>query len=282
MSYNISFCLINLLIDFVNLKIIDYVLKLHNKKKYFLLIMLVSLIPTSIYFYFKIRYVFFIMNKILFYYVISFVMTDKVCLSKINTIFFFFIFLMFSVYGFSEFFITFSKIVLFELFCIKLSILSHFFVLFALFLYLLSLNLFFSFLSQKKEMKQFLYKVSFFLFDSHIEINGLLDSGNSLYDKKTGKPVIVVSISALKQFIDEKKYNKLIVKNYEKLGAVSEVSCQTIGANDVVIPIFDVGEVMLEGIENQTKKTVKCVVGITSEKFLGNKYFDCLLHRELI
>ena len=127
-----------------------------------------------------------------------------------------------------------------------------------------------------------MYKVSFLLFGNHIQINGLLDSGNSLYDTKTGKAVIIVSLNAIKKFISIDDYKKLCGDEATHYKIINQLQCSTVGEKKVTLPIIDIGEVVIENFEDGAQKKFKCVIGITKEDFLEKNDYECLLHREFI
>ena len=282
MEFYISFSIINLIVDFVIIEMINYYCKLYNKFYEIILLMVFSLVPTFVYIFYKIEYYQFILLKILDYFIFTLLMADKHSFSRIIFLFSFFIFSLFSIYGFIEFFIQFVKIVFNSLFKINLGIFYDFIIVFALFLYIVALIIFFGNMFNKGNIQSFLYKVSFSLFDNHIEINGLLDSGNSLYDTKTGKAVVIVSLSSIKKFISKEMLEKLFSEKYDELHTFNKVSCVTVGGNKITIPIIDIGEVKIEQASQGKSKTCKCVLGITKEKFAENNDYECLLHREFL
>ena len=282
MNYYINFAIINFIVDFVIVFLINYYCKLYVKKKHLFFIMLIVSLPSLIYIIYKIDYSLVIFYKIISYFIISFIMVERITFSKVSFIYLCFIFLFFSVYGFAEFFIKFTEIVLFKFFNIKIDIIYHFCIILALFLYLVILIMTFSNLSKKQSIKNFLFKVSFFFLGNHIQINGLLDSGNSLYDTKTGKAVIIVSLSAIKKYISDDDYKKITENDFCHNLVINKLDCRTVGEKKVTLPIIDVGDVKIENFDDGIEKTVKCVIGLTNEDFLEKNDYECLLHREFI
>ena len=128
----------------------------------------------------------------------------------------------------------------------------------------------------------FLYNVSFLLFNKHIKITGFLDSGNTLYDTKTGKCVVVVSLQGIRKFLSEDMYEKFLSKNFFELGVSNELECVTVGGNKILIPIIDVGEIVVSQLSTDCPKSYKCVIGITNDKFAESDGYNCLLHREFL
>lgn len=282
MSFYISFSLTSLIIDFALIFLINYYYKLHNKKVHYFIILIFLTIPSICWIYYKFSYFKLIFYKIISYFFASIIITNVFDFKKILTIYASLIVMFFSIYGFAEFFINFVKVVFLELFNTKIDTICHFIIVLSLFIYLMILVIWFSNMSNKKEIENFLYKVSFSLFGCHIKINGLLDSGNSLYDTKTGKAVIIVSYSALEKFISRYDYKMLCINNKRYCGIINELSCATVGDKNVTIPIIDIGKIEIEDLDGCKTKTVECVLGLTNENFIEKNDYQCLLHREFI
>lgn len=110
------------------------------------------------------------------------------------------------------------------------------------------------------------------LFDKHISFYGLIDSGNTLYDTKTNRPVILISIPSLSKFLEHEKIVWMI-KN-----KCRNIKCETIAGSDFNIPIFS-SDVLLR--VNEETEQINCMVGLVEQKFENGK-FDCLLHRDYL
>lgn len=126
---------------------------------------------------------------------------------------------------------------------------------------------------KNKIMKYFLANVSLFVLGKHIRFYGLIDSGNSLYDPLSKKPVILVSKNSMKRFLVEEEFEKLL--NYH----CYDLKCSTIADQKVFIPILKCKDVEIK-IENHYEK-ISCVIGFVDERFENGKY-DCLLPRDVI
>ena len=238
MEKYISFVLINLITDFSIIMMINYFCKLYNRKREIIISLFLFIVLSVFSCFYNIDYYQVILLKILVSFIVTLLLTDSFNFSKIIYLYFMYLVLMFSIYGFLKFFITFIKIAIFEKFSIKIGFFSDFIVIFALFLYIFSLILFFGNMLNKQNIHNFLYKVSFYLFEKHIEITGLLDSGNSLYDTKTGKAVMIVSLKSIKNYLDEEVYRKLLEGDYTGLNIINKLDCITVVENKITIPII--------------------------------------------
>jgi hypothetical protein len=106
----------------------------------------------------------------------------------------------------------------------------------------------------------------------HIKVYGLIDSGNSLIDPLTRKPVILISEDSLKNLLSGQAMDIL------KKSSLSELRCETI-SSEVLIPIYKCGNVEIRIDKNI--KHCSCMIGLVSRKFEKGKY-DCLLPRDVL
>lgn len=207
-------------------------------------------------------------------FVVCLLITDSFKISNISKLFMFNLFLSLSIFGFFKFFTQLLNVVSNNYFNQKIAKNLDFVLIIAIMFYFLAIFAFFKKMSQEKSIKSFLSKVSFCLYGKHIEVVGLLDSGNSLVDTKTGKFVIVISAKSLKKFFDNFDY-EMVLKN----GFCSrKILCEVAGGLCFEMPVVDIGKAsVMVGFE---KKNFDCVLGIVNQKFYDEKKYDCLLHRE--
>lgn len=282
MVENINFFIINLILDFSIIEMVNLFLKLYVSKVELFAIVIFATFPTFFYLFFMSNYFCFICLKLLDYLILTLLLTDKYTVKKVFELYFIMTMSLFSVYGFSEFFISFTKNIILDIFSVKLDVFYDFIILFALFLYIFLLVCMFGNITKKREIQNFLFDVSFLLFNNHIEITGFLDSGNTLYDTKTGKCVVVVSLDGIKRYLSKIQYQRFLLSDYGMLGITNELECQVVGGKKIHLPIIDVGEIELTCKESEETRTCKCVIGITKERFAENEQYECLLHREFL
>lgn len=279
MEKYISIFLTNLCLDFVVLVLLVRVFCLKSKHFEIFILMIFSLAPQTLYMFCDLKLIYFALLKTGLYFFVSLFLTDKYTLRRVFSIFGFSVFLMFSVYGFSGFFVLFIKSVVLQLWQTELRPILEAAISIGLVLYIFLLYLLFSKLAEHKKISSFLSKVSFYLFGRHIEITGLIDSGNALYDTKTKKSVIIVPLSTIRKFISAGECDMIAEGRYFGLNISNEIEYQTIGGNRAKMPIVDIGSATLE--RGGKVETHECVLGIISENFADKKY-ECLLHREFI
>lgn len=278
MEFYINFFIQNLILDIAIILILHKLFKLSLNKLEFFVLVIFSVMPQILYASFSYMYVWFVVSKLIFYLFLSVFSANNLNFREVFCLYGGGVLMMFSVFGFAEFFLKFIEAVFLELFGISISVLFHFLVTLALVLYVFLLYFFLVTLPRQRKSKEFFKNVSFFLFGRHIEITGLIDTGNTLYDTKTKKPVIVVSISALKKFLSENEIEMLETKNYVGLDISSELPYRSASGKDTM-PIIDIGQAKIT--KGKDEFYYKSVLGIASFDLTTEKY-DCLLGKEFL
>ena len=279
MENYISLFLINLVLDFCILMIVVRIFKLKSGWLDIFFLMIFSLTPQIMYVFCRLNFVYFALLKASFYLFASLFLTDNYAIKRVLSIFGFSLVLMFSVYGFGAFFVLFIRSIILQKQGVSLSPIFNALFIIGLILYIFLLYILFSKLAEYKKFNSFLSKVSFSLFGRHIEITGLIDSGNALYDTKTKKSVIIVPLSVVRRYISESECNMIAERRYFGLNISHEIEYETIGGQKGKMPIVNIGNVELE--RSGKVETHECVLGIVKENF-ANKKYECLLHREFI
>lgn len=188
--------------------------------------------------------------------------------------------LFFSVFGFAEFMLLFVHASFVELFEIKIPKYYNFIVILCTIMYVFLIGGLVRLLSHRKVLKNYLTKVSFSLFCKHIEIVGLLDSGNSLKDTKTGKPVVIMSIKSLKKYLPKHDYLKVASGDFSPLHVSHYLDYTTISEKGSKMPIVEIDNIVIE--KGDSIKKLDCVIGFVNHNFGDNNSFECLLHRDFI
>ena len=125
-------------------------------------------------------------------------------------------------------------------------------------------------IEKNRFLKSFLAKVSLTLNGKHIVLYGLIDSGNSLFDPLTRKPVVLISIDSLRKIFSSDELLNLIEFRSRK------IQCDTISGSGFEIPILRVKDFCLGS--GGELKNINCMIGIVDKRFEKGK-IDCLLHR---
>lgn len=270
--------ILNLVIDYVLLLSINNIFKLGIKKINLLFLEIFNLCNLIISLYFELKSYEFIIGKLLVNIITILMITDSYKFKRLVCLYFSFIVLMFSYYGFFKFLTVLVKTIFKSGFCKNLSYLADLIIVFSFFCYIFAVFVLVSKLAKIKKIKSLLRKVSFFAFGKHIEIMGLLDSGNVLYDTKTKLPVVIINAKILSKYLSAKDYENITNKDYSKLLVSHYLSVMTISKEETEIPIIiPKGVTICDGNKVQN---IKCVIGIVSHNFENANAYQCLLHRD--
>lgn len=272
----VNFIMTNFILDLLIGCMIKKINKLQVKFVEILFLQIFNIAVAVIYLFCGINFFVFLILKLLANAIICSLITDVFKLKKILNLFLVYVFVMFSIYGFFEFLVLFIESVLKQQFNIKTANYLHFIIIIGLFLYFHVIYCVIYKFQKDKPLQKFLCEVSFFINEKHIEIIGLLDSGNGLYDTKTGKPVVVVSSKTLKKYFEDFEFEMLMKNGF----CSHTVNCEMADGHRFEMPVIENVRLMLK--QNGIAKTFDCSVGIISKRLSSKKDFDCLLHRDFI
>ena len=275
-----SFIIFNFIIDYLLCYTLKTIFKLQIKKLPLLFLQILHTCNCVIYLFFELKSFEFLMIKFLIMIIVCLLITDSYKFSKLFSLIMISLLLMFSYYGFSVFIIELIKAVANEVFNVKISKIASIITLFFIILYIFAVFRVVNHLTKKKIIKNFIKKVSFFAFGKHIEFNGLIDSGNALYDSKTKLPVVLVSVLSLKNYLSQNIYENITKNNFCNLSC--DHYLKVCFASGVVseIPIFKIQNIKICG-ENGCS-SFRCVIAIVNHKFENDNAYDCLLHRDFV
>lgn len=114
-----------------------------------------------------------------------------------------------------------------------------------------------------------IYTVSLRGGQNEIELEALLDTGNSLREPVSGKPVSVV---------EEESFLKLVgVKAPEKLKIIPY---RSIGKNNGIMEGYEVPEIIIKGKEESIRRQ-KVIVGISKNRISANGKYQMILHPDI-
>lgn len=280
MENYIIILLVVFIIDYILLLSLKNIFRLSSSKKYLLFLQGLNFIAFFIYWFLRLRTIEFIMLKILSYFIICLLVVDSYKFLNIIKIFTTKLLLMFSYYGFYIFISKLLKSIIFEICGINISFFAESLTFFAFLCYVFAIFHLIKLLSKKKILKSFLRRVSFFAFGKHIEIIGLIDTGNILYDTKTKKPVIILKSEVLKKYLPKNIYINITKGDYSKLNAIHYLKAVSIGNNAQDIPIIKVSKAII--CDEGKIKFIDPVIGIVNHKFENSNMYDCLLHRDFV
>jgi len=272
----LNLIIINFAVDLMLSLLIRKIFKLQTSYFEILMLQIINIAPVIIFGFCEIKPVLFLMLKFLAGLLVCLLVTDSFKPKNLARIYFCYLVLLFSVYGLTWFLLLFFHSTFHQLTGENFSKVFDFIIFLLVVGYILLVYIFVKTIKDYKTLHDYLAIVSFSVFNKHIEIIGLLDSGNSLKDTLTKKPVIVVSIDLMK------KYFKDITRhNFEKSGFCErKINCVSAGGLSFEMPIFDVGAVCVKS--GDSIKSYDCVLGFVNQKFYDTKNYQCLLHRDFM
>ena len=268
-TFILSLFLIEFIVDVFVLKIF----KVYYKNLFLLFLQIPKVCASVIYLIYSSVIWVCILAKVLAIIVCIIFITDSFKIRKLANIFIAEIVLLFSFFGFSWFVLIWINSSIESVFLYKIPKKYQILLLLLLFLYIFAIFKLVRLIEKNRFIKNFLAKVSLNLNGKHIVLYGLMDSGNSLFDSLTRKPVVLISKKSL-----EKNLSKLEIENILK-NKCRKLKCDTISSSGLEIPVFKVSnfEIMFDG----EIKQVPCVMGIVNHEFEKGR-FDCLLHRDFL
>lgn len=259
---------VEFLVDFI----VARVLKIKCKTIYVLFLQIPKLCALGLCLYFGWNVWTKLLARFLARIITIFFLTDSFGIKKLAKIFGLEYLFLFSISGFVWFVLSWIEGMFEGSFLLNFPTNKRFLIVFGIFLYIFALFVLARSLSKNKNLCQHLLQVSLCFNDKHINVYGLVDSGNSLVDPKTRKPVLVISQKTILKLISKKEYQKLLTDGYS-------VKCETIAREEFDVPIIKDVFVKIK-IENEMLP-VECVIGVIDKKFENGRY-DCLLWRDFL
>ena len=200
-------------------------------------------------------------------------LTDSFSFKKLCGLLFLEISLFFSVSGFSMFVLSWINGSLNFVILQKFAKKYQYLILFLIFLYIFAVFKLVRAIEKNRFLKKFLVDVSFCFSGKHINLYGLIDSGNMLFDPLTRKPIVLVSVSSLEKYFSKTEIDDMLKSNFRK------IRCDTISGSGYEIPIFKVEDFLIKC--DAEKREFLCLIGVVSHRFEKGK-IDCLLHRDFL
>ena len=135
--------------------------------------------------------------------------------------------------------------------------------------------------TQRKNVAPFIREAKLEIAGKELVFNAFIDSGNKLVDKKTGLPIIILSVSLLEKYFCKEEIENLLLNFSSNKNSpfknVHSVDYNTISGEQKKMVVFEADWLC---IKNQTGeyKTNKFMVGLTYKKFNDAIKYDMLLN----
>lgn len=152
------------------------------------------------------------------------------------------------------------------------------------FVYLCLKNLFNNFYSRKK-INNFVYKIIIKNGNLSDEILGFLDSGNTLIDNVTNKPITIVNYNSLKNVLKEISLTDIILNKETKLNTYFKnahiYETKSIGNSVNKILVLEVEKLEIY-CENKVNIINNAIIGLTLKNFMNDLGYNALLNSKLM
>ena len=139
------------------------------------------------------------------------------------------------------------------------------------------------YLVRKKQMEPYIKNVNLYLNGKVLVLKGFVDSGNKLFDKKTGLPIIVVSLKSLEKHYSKEELENLILEmgNNGKFKNVHLVSYNTISGEAKKMVVFSADKMVINSGKEEYI-TNRFMVGVSYKVFNDAISYDLLLNNSVI
>lgn len=140
------------------------------------------------------------------------------------------------------------------------------------------------YVSERKSISPFIREVELVINKRVLKFNAFIDSGNKLIDKKSGLPVIILSVKLLEKYFEKEDIENLLlhqgrVKNSIFKG-VHSISYSTISGESKKMVVFEADSICIKNQQGEYI-TNKFMVGVTFQTFNDSVKYDMLLNPAL-
>ena len=141
------------------------------------------------------------------------------------------------------------------------------------------------FLSERRDMAPFIREVELRLGKRVLKFNAFIDSGNKLTDRKSGLPVIILSVNLLSKYFSKQELEDLLLFSCKNTSSIFKdvhtISYSTISGEDKKMIVFEADSICIKDKE-QEYITNKFMVGVTYKTFSGAIGYDMLLNPAML
>ena len=131
-----------------------------------------------------------------------------------------------------------------------------------------------------RDVKSNLWEFTLVIFGKRLALKGFLDTGNRLYDRKSGLPIVVVNLKSILKALSDEQVSLIMCGKGEKIGAGARYD--TIGTltGESKILIIKPDEFLLY-FKGQGNILFDVMVGITLRPLKDEIRYDAILHPAL-
>jgi len=135
------------------------------------------------------------------------------------------------------------------------------------------------YLSRKKELIPYLRKIKIYIKNKELDFYAFIDSGNKLYDFKSGLPIIILSIKGMECFYSKEEIENLVLNNGKNTDFknVHYTNYNTISGEAKKMVVFEADKMVIKN-EKDEYITNRFMIGLTYKTFNDAVKYDVLLH----
>ena len=131
---------------------------------------------------------------------------------------------------------------------------------------------------KKRNLIPFIRDISLIIDNRQINMKGLLDSGNGLIERRTGLPVVIISLTTLMRVYKLKDIQTAIESGKsDKIKNVRFINYSTVAGTSKKMLIFDADELILKD-ENKEISIKNFALGLCMHDFKSKDDFEILLN----
>lgn len=136
------------------------------------------------------------------------------------------------------------------------------------------------FFYRKRNRESFVYEIDIHTKDSELSVKAYLDSGNTLIDPTTNRPVIIVGYKTFNKIYKDIKLENILLKKIEdfKIEGAHYIQYNTLNNQKTSMLICPLEKVSMK-IDKKTQCLRDCVMGLSFSKFQKNFGCDVLLNQ---
>lgn len=128
----------------------------------------------------------------------------------------------------------------------------------------------------------FIREIILIISNKQLKLTALLDSGNGLMDKRTGLPVVIITLTSLMRVYNLIDIQKAIeTGKSDKLKNVRFINFSTVAGTSKKMMIFDADEMIVHSGEKQVR-TKNFVLGLSMHEFKSKENYEVLLNPAMI
>lgn len=140
------------------------------------------------------------------------------------------------------------------------------------------------YISERRSISPFIREVELVVNKRVLKFNAFIDSGNKLVDRKSGLPVIILSVKLLEKYFEKEEIENLLLNQGRMKNSVFKgvhsISYSTISGEDKKMVVFEADSICIKNQQDEYI-TNKFMVGVTFQTFNDTVKYDMLLNPAL-